>query len=174
MKKFTEDVQNLPMLRYFMENSDSKEVKFLSASAMKQLFTAHWLKIPVQEKMAIKEYMLRYLREQGPQMDQGVLKMVITLLAKIVKMSWFDHPELQGIVADLTNLQSLSERHLYISLAAIHDLIIEMSYVHKVKNLTVNRRISLSFRDSALFQIFKQSLVYVQQFTDQILTQQGL
>ena len=100
--------------------------------------------------------------------------MVIILLAKIVKMSWFDHPELQGIVQDLTQLQTVSERHLLIALTAIHDLIIEMSYVHKVKNLTVNRRISLSFRDSVLYQIFKQSLVYVQQFTDQILTQQGL
>ena len=100
--------------------------------------------------------------------------MVITVLAKITKMSWFDHPQLQGIVQDLTQLQTLSERHLYISLTAIHDLIIEMSYVHKVKNLTVNRRISLSFRDSALFQIFTQSLAHVTQFTDQILAQQGL
>ena len=58
------------MLRYFMENSNSRYVQFLSASAMKQLFTAHWQKISVEEKMNIKQYMLRYLREQGPQADQ--------------------------------------------------------------------------------------------------------
>jgi len=44
---------------------------------------------------------------------------------------------------------------MFIALHAIDDLIIEMSYVHKVKNLNISRRISLNFRDSALFQIFK-------------------
>lgn len=88
-------------------------------------------------------------------MDQQVLKMVISLLAKIVKMSWFDHPELQAIVSDITSLQTLSERHVFISLCAIQDIIIEMSYTHRIKNLTINRRISISFRDSALFTIFK-------------------
>ena len=77
-----------------MENSNSKYVKYLSASAMKQLFSTHWTKIPLEEKIAIKDYMLQYLRDQGPSMDQQVLKMVIGLLAKIVKLTWFDHPEL--------------------------------------------------------------------------------
>lgn len=45
----------------------------------------------------------------------------------------------------------MSERHMLIALYAIDDLIIEMSYVTKVKNLNISRRISLAFRDSALF-----------------------
>ena len=77
--------------------------------------------------------------------------MIITLLAKVVKMSWFDHPELQSFIQDLIKFQTLSKEHLRIALTAMHDLIIEMSYVHKIKNLTINRRISLNFRDTALF-----------------------
>lgn len=50
-------------------------------------------------------------------------------------------------------MQKLSEHHVFLSLTAINDLIIEMSYIQKVKNLTVNRRISLNFRDSSLYQI---------------------
>lgn len=65
----------------------------------------------------------------------------------------------------------VSERHMLIALHALDDLIVEMSYVHKVKNLNISRRISLAFRDSALFQIFKQCLALVQQLTDQISTQ---
>ena len=94
LKKFTENIQNIQLLRYFMENSNSKYVKYLSASAMKQLFSTHWTKIPLEEKIAIKDYMLQQLRDQGPSMDQEVLKMIIGLLAKIVKLTWFDHPEL--------------------------------------------------------------------------------
>jgi hypothetical protein len=82
--------------------------------------------------------------------------MIMILVAKVTKMSWFDHPELQAIVADLLKMCSLSPQHCLIALQAMNDLIIEMGYVHRVKNLTMNRRISLNFRDSSLFQIFKQ------------------
>ena len=70
-------------------------------------------------------------------------------------MSWFDHPELQGIVVDLIKMCNMSPTHSLIALQAMNDLIIEMGYVHRVKNLTMNRRISLNFRDGSLFQIFK-------------------
>lgn len=86
--------------------------------------------------------------------------MIIMTIAKVTKMSWFDHPEIQGIVQNLFKMQTMnSERLMLLSLTALNDLIIEMSYVHKVKNLNINRRISLSFRDSQLYPIFKQSLV---------------
>ena len=77
--------------------------------------------------------------------------MVIILLAKVVKMSWFDLPELQGIVPDLSKLASMSTNHQLVAMYAINDLILEMSYIAKIKNLTVNRRISINFRDNALF-----------------------
>jgi hypothetical protein len=112
-----------------------------------------------------------FLVNKGVSCEQQVLKMVIILLAKVVKMSWFDHPEIQSVVQDLIKMFLMSDRHMFIALLAIDDLIVEMSYVHKVKNLNISRRISLNFRDSALFQIFKQCLDLVQQFTDQISTQ---
>jgi hypothetical protein len=77
--------------------------------------------------------------------------MIIVLLCKVTKMSWFDHPELQGIVSEISQLFSMTSKHFHIGLQTLHDLIIEMSYVHRVKNLTTNRRISLNFRDNALF-----------------------
>lgn len=48
---------------------------------------------------------------------------------------------------------------------------LEMTYVNKGKNLTINRRVSLNFRDSALFQIFKQALIFNKQFIEQIHAQ---
>ena len=95
--------------------------------------------------------------------------MIIILLTKVTKMSWFDHPEIQGVVQNLFNLQTMNnERLTLLSLTAIHDLIIEMSYVHRVRNLNINRRISLSFRDSQLYNIFKESLQHVDYFINQI------
>ena len=109
----------------------------------------------------MKEYLLYYLRSKGAQSDQEVLKMVITLLNKIIKLAWFDQQALRMTVRDLIKLQTLGERHLWISLTALHDLIIEMSCLNRAGNLSVHRRTALSFRDNALTDIFKQSLVQI-------------
>jgi hypothetical protein len=42
-----------------------------------------------------------------------------------------------------------------IALYAVEQIVLEMTYVNKGKNLTINRRVSLNFRDSALYQVFK-------------------
>ena len=49
----------------------------------------------------------------------------------------------------------MSLEHILIGLYAIDQIVLEMTYINKGRNLTVNRRVSLNFRDSALFQIFK-------------------
>ena len=119
--------------------------------------------------MGIKDFLINFLVQKGAVLDQQVQKMMIMLLAKVTKMSWFDNPEIQSVVPNLLDLQTLNnERLTLLSMTAIHDLIIEMSYIHKVKNLNVNRRISISFRDSPLFTIFKKSLELVDHFINQI------
>jgi len=62
----------------------------------------------------------------------------------------------------------MSLEHSLIALYAVEQIVLEMTYVNKGKNLTINRRVSLNFRDSALFQIFKQALVFNKQFIEQI------
>ena len=62
--------------------------------------------------------------------------MMMSLLSKITKMAWTDHTEFQQVVQHLMQLQSMSEQHVLISLTAINDLILEMSYVYKIKNYT--------------------------------------
>ena len=61
-----------------------------------------------------------------------------------------------------------NERLVLLSLTALHDLIIEMTYVHKLKNLNMSRRISLNFRDIALTDIFKHSLQNFEHFINQV------
>jgi hypothetical protein len=62
----------------------------------------------------------------------------------------------------------MSLEHSLIALYAVEQIVLEMTYINKGKNLTINRRVSLNFRDSALFQIFKQALVFNKQFIEQI------
>lgn len=60
----------------------------------------------------------------------------------------------------------MSIEHHLIALYTVDQIVLEMTYVNKGKNLTVNRRVSLNFRDSALYQIFKQTLIFNKTFTE--------
>jgi hypothetical protein len=45
----------------------------------------------------------------------------------------------------------MSIDHTLIGLYAVDQIVLEMTYLNKGKNLTVNRRVSLNFRDTALY-----------------------
>jgi hypothetical protein len=80
----------------------------LAASALKNLLGDNWLKIPIQEKMVIKDYLLGFLANKALGCDKQVMRMMILLLARICKLSWFDHPELQTVITDITQLFNVS------------------------------------------------------------------
>ena len=95
--------------------------------------------------------------------DQQVVKMMMLLLAKITKLGWFDDVDIKnGTVPELTKIvQSKNERHRVIGLEALDQLIVEMTYMTKMKNPSLNRRVSMSFRDAALYEIFQSNLKYI-------------
>ena len=51
-------------------------------------------------------------------------------------------------------------------LYAIEQIVLEMTYMYKGKNLTLNRRVSLGFRDGQLLQIMKQTLLFNKHFIE--------
>ena len=93
-------------LKFFIENSSNQYVSFLGASAIKTLLSDCWLKIPMAEKVAIKEYLVNYLKsDMVLKQEKQVVKMMILLLAKIAKLAWLDDPDIKnGLVPELTKI----------------------------------------------------------------------
>ena len=106
---------------------------------MKQLLQDNWMKISGEEKGEIRKYLVNYLKDANNVLkkEKQVVKMMILLLAKITKLGWFDDVEIKhSIVPDLTMiLHSDSPKHKLIGLSAIDQLIVEMTYMTKMKNL---------------------------------------
>lgn len=69
LKVFTEDVQNLAALKSYMEQSRSKFVQYVAVSALKQIFTEHWSKIPVDEKLTIKDFLINFIVQKEAVLD---------------------------------------------------------------------------------------------------------
>lgn len=110
LKEFTEDITSIPKLKIFLEQSQNHYAQYLAASALKNLLGDNWGKIPVTEKAGIKDYLLNFLAQTALRCDRQVMKMMIILLAKICKLSWFDHPELQTMVTEITTLYNVREQ----------------------------------------------------------------
>ena len=144
---------------------------------MKALLADHWRTVTPEQKMAIRKYCVDYLRNESLVLSRAnsVVRMMILLLAKIVKLGWFDDPEVRNaIVPDLTLIiEQGNDQHKLIGLQAIQQLIIEMTYLTKMKNLQINRRLSLNFRDSALYKIFCDNIEFTKALTAK-LAQEGM
>jgi len=148
----------------------------LAATSIKNLLSDHWTKVSSETKLQLKEYCLHFLANKSLACEKGVLKMVLQLIAKICKLSWLDNLELKTLVDDILQLFTInSSEHILIGLYAIEQIILEMTYLYKGKTLTLNRRVSLNFRDSSLIQIFKNVLQLNKYFIEliQYQTQQN-
>lgn len=113
----------MPNLKRFLENSQNNYTQYLCASAIKTLLTDYWLKIQMNEKIAIKKYLVNYLMQTEVviRQDKQVVKMMMLLLAKIAKLAWFDDPEIKnGLVIDLSKILHIpNEEHKLIGLQAL-------------------------------------------------------
>lgn len=58
--------------------------------------------------MNLKYYIISYFFQKALQSDRHVLNAMMALLAKIIKMSWFDYPEMQIAVDELNHLFNVS------------------------------------------------------------------
>ena len=50
LQKFNQDPSNLLKLKFFVERSENPYVQYLAASALKNIFSEYWPKIPMLEK----------------------------------------------------------------------------------------------------------------------------
>ena len=70
MKEFSENLANISKLKGVLEHSRNQYAQYLSASALKNLLGDNWMKIPVQEKMGIKDYLLNFLASKALTCDK--------------------------------------------------------------------------------------------------------
>jgi hypothetical protein len=86
--------------------------------------------------------------------------MMITTLAKVVKLAWTENAEFRETIPELLKICQ-NPITLHVALQTLDDLILEMGCVQRGKVLVTMRRISLSFRDTALHLIFEQVVNHV-------------
>lgn len=156
LQRMVSSPESVEKLRFFLETSSVDEAKFLAASGLKQILTEHSDSVKLAEKLSIKLYLLSYLRLKGPDCQQHVLKMMITLLCRATKQLWIEQPEVHGIVDEVSQMFNESQVHLLIGLQTLLDLIVEIGYNHGARSLALQQLINIRFRDTGLLKILEK------------------
>lgn len=132
---------------------------------LKSLVTSHWNNFSVTQHVTIRDYLLKYLAEKGPTLPVFVLTALLSLLARLTKLGWFDDPKHRDIVSEITKFLTASIDHCGVGLRALNCLVEEFNVPVTGRTLTHHRKTAVSFRDAGLFECFELGIGMLQQLT---------
>jgi exportin-7 len=126
--------------------------------------------------------LLTLLANKGPKLETFAVQQVVSLLCRITKFAWFDEgaPSADGAAAPPSDIRSIVKEtrqflqatipHCLIGLRILNDLVTEMNYKSKNRTATQQRKVSVSFRDVALLDVFEVALSMINQLATRAIS----
>jgi exportin-7 len=155
----------LPQCTWILDNSAAPYAQKWAAFTLTNAATTHWSQIAPTERVQLRNYVLSLLANKGVGLQPFVRQELACLLSRITKLGWADIDETavhRSIVDDVSPFLEASEEHCVIALQFLFRLVGEMNAAtpttRRTFSLSQARKVSLSFRDLLLLQIFNISL----------------
>lgn len=156
----------LPRFTWILDNSSSPFAQKFAAWALTKIVTANWAHVSTTERVQLRNYVLQYLANKGTGLQHFVRLELSTLLCRVTKLGWSDggtDAPHRKIVDDVASFLEVSEEHCVIALQVLVRLVAEMNATNptgtrRTFSQSQSRKVSLSFRDLLLLQIFNLSL----------------
>lgn len=152
-------VDFLPQCQFILDNSSQPYAQLVAATSLESLVTQFWNSFSLDQKLDIRNYVLRFLGNNAPILQEFVVGHMTKLSCRITKLGWFDSPEHREIVDEIRKFLEASVDHSLIGLKLLNALVDEMNTPTSGRSLTVHRKTAVSFRDQTLLQIFEISVV---------------
>ena len=98
------------------------------------------------------------------------------LLCRITKYAWFDTEgaAIRDIVSETKKFLQATIMHCVIGMRILNELVTEMNVRNRNRTLTQQRKVAVSFRDTALLQAFEVSLSMLNQIATRSIQLEGL
>ena len=93
-------VSYIPQCQFILDNSQNPYAILVASEALTKLVTNSWNHFKSEQRVVIRDYLLTFLGEKGPQLAQSadfVVTSIIKLLCRVTRLGWFDgdkHQEL--------------------------------------------------------------------------------
>eukprot|EP00916_Digyalum_oweni_P027511 GHVL01045004.1.p1 GENE.GHVL01045004.1~~GHVL01045004.1.p1 ORF type:complete len:1087 (+),score=125.34 GHVL01045004.1:37-3297(+) len=158
--------QNIPQLQAILANSTNPCALLFAGTGLHKLITTNWSSIRDPQKDEMRNFLLNYLFNKGPDLMQEApvaLTPFIRLLCRIVKLQWLEGPQYHNICEHVSKFLSATASHWALGIEIYGELTADMQPQIST-SMSRLRRAALSFRDSALPQIFDVALQTFKQF----------
>lgn len=150
------DVQKIPLLRDILAQSNNLQALLFASSGFVTLITNHWSHVSDAQKKDLREFLLNYIYNRGPEMLKcapEVLGQFIHLYCRIVKLGWLEEVNNHPIVQHVGQFLSATTQHWIIGLSIYSNLTQEMQ-PQMGKFVAKLRRGALNFKETVLPEIF--------------------
>lgn len=112
---------------------------------------------PYTLKVQTMMYMISFLGQKGLNLPGFVVLEACSLIVRISKLGWFEGSEMKDLVPHCQKFMS-SIPHAPLGLKLLTMLVTEMNEVLAGNTLSQHRKVSTSFRDRSLLQVFQMAL----------------
>lgn len=153
----------IPQCQYVLDNSSSPYALLVASTSLTKLITTHWNNFTAPQRVDIRNYVLGYLAQKGPTMEKFVKSSLVQMLCRLTKFGWFDDEQHREILSEVTKFLQATVDHCIIGLQILNELVTEMNSPVAGRNIAFHRKIAVSFREEALFQIFQVALATLRQ-----------
>ena len=153
----------IPQCQYILENTQSQYARLVATNSLTELITTHWNSFTIPQRIDIRNYVLTYLANNGPQLESFVVVSLIKLVCRITKLGWFDDPVHRELADDLTKFLQATVEHCILGLKILNQLVDELNIPTSGRTLTQHRKTSVSFRDVCLLKVFQLGLTTLKQ-----------
>lgn len=153
----------IPQCQYILDHSQSQYARLVASNALTELISTHWNNFTVPQRIDIRNYVLSYLGNHGPSLQDFVTNSLIKLVCRITKLGWFDDATHRELADDVTKFLQASVDHCILGLKILNQLVDELNIPTSGRTLTQHRKTSVSFRDVCLFKVFQLGLTTLKQ-----------
>eukprot|EP00429_Kryptoperidinium_foliaceum_P009915 CAMPEP_0176004324 /NCGR_PEP_ID=MMETSP0120_2-20121206/1634_1 /TAXON_ID=160619 /ORGANISM="Kryptoperidinium foliaceum, Strain CCMP 1326" /LENGTH=1115 /DNA_ID=CAMNT_0017337001 /DNA_START=172 /DNA_END=3520 /DNA_ORIENTATION=+ len=160
----------IPQCQYILDNSNSQYARLVATNSLTELITTHWNSFTVPQRIDIRNYVLAYLANKGPQLADFVTTSLIKLVCRITKLGWFDDPVHRELADDVTKFLQATVDHCILGLKILNQLVDELNIPTSGRTLTQHRKTSVSFRDVCLLKVFQLGLTTLKQLQTRAIT----
>jgi len=157
------NAEYIPQCQYILDNSSSQYVRLVASNSLIELITTHWNSFTVPQRIDIRNYVLGYLANKGPHMQDFLVLSLIKLVCRITKLGWFDDSAHRELAEDVTKFLQATVDHCILGLKILNQLVDELNIPTAGRTLMQHRKTSVSFRDVSLLKVFQLGLTTLKQ-----------
>lgn len=157
------NAEYIPQCQYILDNSNSQYARLVASNSLTELITIHWNSFTVPQRIDIRNYVLGYLANKGPALQDFLVLSLIKLVCRITKLGWFDDSAHRELADDVTKFLQATVDHCILGLKILNQLVDELNIPTSGRTLTQHRKTSVSFRDVCLLKVFQMGLTTLKQ-----------